>query len=198
MAERASLPAAIDRAAAAAGRPTPPGAEREAEAILKLAPNDPRALADPGVGPPAAGALTPRARSSTRSPRRTPTPRSPSTSSAPCSPASAMRPRSRRFAAPRAEPRAPEAWRALGESCCASRRRPGADTAYAEHRRAQVRDPRPEPAAEALCRGSRRRGRAAAARPPWPIPTDIAAMRPARRDPCPPGPPRRCRGGGAF
>ena len=43
MAERASLPAAINRAAARLAA-DPAGAGREAEAILKMAPNDPRAL----------------------------------------------------------------------------------------------------------------------------------------------------------
>jgi tetratricopeptide (TPR) repeat protein len=152
--DQASLKAGLGRAAALL--PTdPPGAEREARAVLRLAAGDPNAtlilssaLRRQGKAAEALGLLQPLARAF---------PRAALTQfelgmaladvgqSAPA--IAALK------AATQLDRENPDAWRALGALLFDTGDARGAEAAFAEHHRALVRDPRLKPAAEALHAG---------------------------------------------
>src|SRR5271154_2995882 len=150
----ASLKAAIGRAAALLAT-DPPGAEREARSALRAAPRDPSAnlilssaLRRQGKAPAALAILDPPARAY-------PTAALPQyelgvalADAGRAGPAIAAL-----KTATSLDRENPDAWRALGALLFDAGDARGAEAAFAEQRRALVRDPRLKPAAEALHRG---------------------------------------------
>ena len=147
--------AGLIEAAARSLAADPAGAERQAAAILRGAPGDPRALlilasARRRQGDPAAAlaVLEPLARAH---PRAAHTHYELGAARAARGDASAAVAALRQATSLNRE--LAEAWRALGDALFKAGDTAGADAAFAEHARAGVRDPRLKPAAEAVFRG---------------------------------------------
>ncbi|WP_293902440.1 tetratricopeptide repeat-containing sulfotransferase family protein [Phenylobacterium sp.] len=154
MAPPGSLAAAIERASALL--PTDAaGAGREAEAILKLAPNDPRALLILGSARRRTGDIV--GAEAVLAPLALAYPRAALTQ---YELGLVLGARGEEAAAVAALRQAvtlnrelPDAWRALGDRLFAAGDLAGAERAFAEHARAAVRDPALRPAAEAVFAG---------------------------------------------
>jgi predicted Zn-dependent protease len=152
--DRANLKATIGRAAALLAT-DPPGAEREARAALAAAPRDPNAnlilssaLRRQGKAKAAIAVLEPLARTF---------PRASLTQYEFGVALADVGQRARAIATLRTatalDRENPDAWRALGSLLFDAGDARGAEAAFAEQRRALIRDPRLKPAAEALHRG---------------------------------------------
>ena len=149
-----TLAARLERAAALLAT-DPAAAEREARAALAAAPSDPRpqlilasALRRRGD---AAGALAILKPLAAAHPNAALTQYELGVASAARGDAAAAIPALRRAVALNRDH--PQAWRALGDLLFAAGEATAADAAYAQHRRALIRDPALKPAAEALCDG---------------------------------------------
>jgi tetratricopeptide (TPR) repeat protein len=178
MADTASLPAAIDRAAARLAT-DPVQAGRDAETILKAAPGDPRALLilasalrRLGQAEPARRILVPLARAYPNAAR---TQYELGAVLADLGEAAEGAAALRRALALDRE--LPDAWRALGEVLFRAGDVPGADAAFAEFARTSVTDPALRPAADALFEGRLSGAEELLKSRLAEHPTDLAAMR---------------------